>query len=189
MHEYRIKITVRNNLLMSAIEAAGFKSQSEFCRSAGIDIGSFNELVTMQKPPITENGSFTHAAKGAMEALGAAPTDLWTANQLNMSLKRNSSEFTLSADDIAMMLGHKSTEPDALFIENQTSEILNELVGLLSDKSQAVIRGIYGFEEKGQKEIASETGVSRIRINQRHLNSLMKLRCYARKNALHHLVT
>lgn len=36
MDEYRVKVTVRNNLLLSAIESAGYVSQSEFARAAGI---------------------------------------------------------------------------------------------------------------------------------------------------------
>ena len=36
MKEYQIKVTVRNNLLLAAIENAGYKSQSDFAKEIGL---------------------------------------------------------------------------------------------------------------------------------------------------------
>jgi hypothetical protein len=40
-----------------------------------------------------------------MEALGAAPSDLWTTEQLNMKLKRNTTQDLFSAPIIQAILG------------------------------------------------------------------------------------
>ena len=38
VNEYRIKVTVRNNLILNAIENAGYKSVSEFCRAVNLPV-------------------------------------------------------------------------------------------------------------------------------------------------------
>jgi len=75
--EYRLRITVRNNLLLSAIEAAGYKSQADFARAANLSPAQVNAVVAMRFPPINQMGKFTPVAKSIMETLGASPGDLW----------------------------------------------------------------------------------------------------------------
>ena len=59
MKAYRVKVSVRNNLLLNAIEKAGYKSVAEFERSAGIAIGRANCLVAMRDSPIQQTGEFS----------------------------------------------------------------------------------------------------------------------------------
>jgi plasmid maintenance system antidote protein VapI len=99
MKEYRVKVTVRNNLLLSAIEDAGYKAQSEFARACGVTPQEINSLVAMRKPPINIDGTFSPMAKTVMEVLGACPTDLWTEEQLTMELRRNTVEKELSKEE------------------------------------------------------------------------------------------
>lgn len=66
LDEYRIKLTVRNNLLLSAIEAAGYKTQAEFARANGIRATDLNALVGLREPPIKANGEFSPLARSVM---------------------------------------------------------------------------------------------------------------------------
>ena len=75
---YRIKITVKNNLLLTAIEQAGYKSAAEFARAIGLIEQRVSALVALRNAPINQDGEFSLSAKRIMEALGAAPSDLWT---------------------------------------------------------------------------------------------------------------
>jgi hypothetical protein len=89
MKAYRVKVSLKNNLLLSAIEAAGFKSIAEFERSAELRNGAVQGLVAMRDCPIGQTGEFGRVAKVCMEVLGAAPTDLWTPEQLMLKLRSN----------------------------------------------------------------------------------------------------
>ena len=51
MDEYRVKVTVKNNLLLSAIEAAGYSSIAEFERAADIRYGGVAQFVALRTPP------------------------------------------------------------------------------------------------------------------------------------------
>ena len=70
MKAYRVKVSVKNNLLLSAIEAAGFKSIAEFERSAELRNGAVQGLVAMRDCPIGQTGAFGRVAKVVMEVLG-----------------------------------------------------------------------------------------------------------------------
>jgi hypothetical protein len=89
MKAYRVKVSVRNNLLLNAIEAAGYKSVAEFERAAGLAPSTASNLVSMRNCPIGQNGEFGRVAKIIMEVLGAAPSDLWTEEQLMLKLRTN----------------------------------------------------------------------------------------------------
>ena len=67
---YRVKISVKNNRLLSAIEAAGYRghgSSARFCADAGVQQTAFSALVNLRIPPITNDGEFSQAAKAIME--------------------------------------------------------------------------------------------------------------------------
>jgi hypothetical protein len=88
---YRVTVRVHNNLLLQAIEDAGYESQAAFARELGVGNGVVSALVGMRRAPIGPSGSFTALARRVMETLCLSPTDLWTEEQLTMALPRNTS--------------------------------------------------------------------------------------------------
>jgi len=63
MDEYRLTLKVRNNLLMSAIERAGYKSQIEFAKREGISAPLLYKLVNMKQSPVRSDGTIRKGAK------------------------------------------------------------------------------------------------------------------------------
>jgi hypothetical protein len=59
MKEFRLKVSVRNNLLLSAIESQGYVSVAEFERACELGSGSINNLVAMREAPILQSGEFS----------------------------------------------------------------------------------------------------------------------------------
>jgi hypothetical protein len=60
---YRVKITVKNNLLLTAIEQAGYKSVAEFSRDIGLTAQEISSFVALRKAPINQDGEFCPNAK------------------------------------------------------------------------------------------------------------------------------
>jgi RNA polymerase primary sigma factor len=179
MNEYRVKVTVRNNLLLSAIEAAGYKSCAVFAREIGYHSSAVNELTSMRQTPINENGDFSPLAKTIMEALGAAPSDLWTIEQLNLRLRRNSSERNVGQDEVDYLLGQPSSmmlpNPADEYQKKQASEVLKNVVGTLTEREQQVL-SMHHEQEMTLDEIGDAFGISRERIRQIEARALRKLR-------------
>ena len=196
MKEYRVKLTVRNNLLLSAIEDAGYKSQAEFARAAGLTNNQVTSLVALRTCPIRNNGEFNDVAQTIMEVLGACPTDLWTNEQLSMRLKNNSAEGEMSKAELLPALGMNPIElvefkdPDAEIQQADQVKLVAKTLKTLTFKEQMVLGKRFGIneEEKTLDQIAEEMGYTRERIRQLEARALRKMRHPSRSDELAQLL-
>ena len=180
MKEFRLKVSVRNNLLLSAIEEQNYKSVAEFERACGLGMGRINNLVAMREAPISTSGEFSKNAKLVMEVLGAAPTDLWTEQQLTIKLKTNSGERAIDANLVQHLLEQKDRtdylpSPEDSLLSAETSAIVNEVLGTLKPREKDIL--VERFE-KGLtlEEVGNHHGLSKERIRGIESKALRKLR-------------
>ena len=191
MKEFRLKVSVRNNLLLSAIEAQGYTSVAEFERACGLGMGRINNLVAMREAPISTSGEFSKNAKLVMEVLGAAPTDLWTEQQLTIKLKTNSGERAIDANLVQHLLEQKSRtdylpSPEDSLLAAETSAIVNEVLGTLKPREKEVLHERFS-NDSTYEEVSKIHGVTRERSRQIELKALRKLRDPTRSTILKEL--
>lgn len=185
MDEYRVKITVRNNLLMTAIEEAGYKSQTDFARAIGSTATKVNALVAMREPPLNMSGEFSEIAKLVMEALGACPTDLWTEQQLTLQLRKNSADMKMGANTLRLMM----TDPnDPALLENdiddmglfraELKDVMTDMLDSMTPREAKVLRLRFGIgcEEHTLEDAAKVFGCTRERVRQIEARALRKMR-------------
>ena len=180
MKEFRLKVSVRNNLLLSAIEAQGYTSVAEFERACEIGIGRINNLVAMRDAPILQSGEFSQNAKLVMEVLGAAPTDLWTEQQLTIKLKTNSGERDIDADIVQHLLEQKDRtdylpSPEDSLLAAETSAIVNEVLSSLKPREKDVLQQRF-VNDSTLQEVGYHHGLSKERIRAIESKALRKLR-------------
>ena len=180
MKEFRLKVSVRNNLLLSAIETQGYVSVAEFERACELGSGSINNLVAMREAPILQSGEFSLKAKLVMEVLGAAPTDLWTEQQLTIKLKTNTGERAIDASLVQHLLEQKDRtdylpSPEDLLLAAETSAIVNEVLGTLKPREQEVLHERF-TNDSTLDEVAKIHGVHKERARQIEAKALRKLR-------------
>lgn len=193
---YRVKFTVRNNLLLTAIEDAGYKSAASFAKAIGYTAQEISSLVSLRKPPVNKDGAFSPLAKDVMEALGAAPHDLWTTEQLTMNLHRNTvdkvvtTKFLLDTNAMQSVLGGNILQlEDAIYEdietpeEAQTKKELKERIehtlDSLPPRKAKILRMRFGIDsgkEHTLEEIAKKYGLSRDRIRQIEATALRDMR-------------
>jgi len=101
--EYRVDIKIRNNLLLSAIENAGFKSVTQFCKAANIQSTSVYGLVSLKESPLRQDGTFTLVAQKILDYLCALPEDLWTEEQLWNTLTINTGRVLLDKHQMSVL--------------------------------------------------------------------------------------
>ena len=181
--EYRIKVSVRNNLILKAIEDFGYTTISNFCKEHGLNAVSVRLLVQFRKKPIEPDGEFCKVAKDLMEVLGAAPTDLWTAEQLELCLPKNTVEKAIGQRALDKLLGMDNGEliaiaPDEKLSTRERKLILIGVLESLTDREQYVIANRFGLgcEEKTLEEIGEDLSVNRVRVRQIEAKALRKLR-------------
>jgi len=193
---YRVKFTVRNNLLLTAIEEAGYKSVASFARAIGYTEQQLGTLISLRKPPINKNGMFSPLAKDIMEALGAAPHDLWTTEQLTMNLHKNSMErvantkFLLDTNAMQSILGGNVLQlegntyedietPEQNQIKKELKECVESSLDSLTPQQAKVLRmrfGIGGGPELTLEQVADIFEVSRERIRQIEAKAMRLMR-------------
>ena len=180
MKEFRLKVSVRNILLLSAIEAQGYVSVAEFERACEIGIGRINNLVAMREAPILQSGEFSQKAKLVMEVLGAAPLDLWSEHQLTIKLKTNTGERAIDANLVQHLLEQKDrtdylTSPEDLLLAAETSTIVNEVLSSLTPREKEVLHERFS-NDSTLDEVAKIHGVHKERARQIEAKALRKLR-------------
>ena len=180
MKEFRLKVSVRNNLLLSAIEEQGYTSVAKFERACGLGLGRINNLVAMREAPILQSGEFSQKAKLVMEVLGAAPTDLWTEQQLTIKLKNNSGERAIDANLVQHLLEQKNRtdylpSPEDSLLAAETSAIVNEVLSSLKPREKEVLHDRFS-NDSTYEEVSKKWGVTRERSRQIELKALGKLR-------------
>lgn len=192
-NEYRIKVTVRNNLLLSAIEQAGYKSQAEFAEAAGINKTALNALVGLRRAPIGAHGSFIHEAKMVMEALGACPTDLWTEEQLTMELRRNTSERSVGGEVMQLMLDRVASgqieykSPEDALQDKMVSTQVENILQQLTPREYKLLKHRYA-DEMSLEEVGKIFKLTKERIRQMEHRAFRKLRDPSRREVLFNLI-
>jgi len=191
MKEFRLKVSVRNNRLLSAIEAQGYTSVAEFERACGLGMGRINNLVAMRDAQILQSGEFSQNAKLVMEVLGAAPTDLWTEQQLTIKLKTNSGERAIDADIVQHLLEQKDRtdylpSPEDSLLAAETSAIVQQVLGTITPREKDILQERFE-KDLTLEEVGNHHGVSRERIRSIEAKALRKLRDPTRSTILKEL--
>ena len=191
MDEYRVKVTVRNNLLMTAIENAGYKSQTDFAKDIGYNVTAVNALVAMRNPPINSDGTFSPLASKVMEFLGACPTDLWSTEQLNMKLKKNSADMKMGLGELKLVLDAVNTpqlevDLDKPIYDEQSKEIISDMLDSLTPREAKILRLRFGFdcEPHTLEEVGKIYGITASAIRLIEAKALRKMRHPSRSDIL-----
>jgi RNA polymerase sigma factor (sigma-70 family) len=188
MKEFRLKVSVRNNLLLSAIEAQGYVSVAEFERACGLGMGRINNLVAMREAPISTFGEFSKNAKLVMEVLGAAPTDLWTEQQLTIKLKTNSGQRAIDANLVQHLLEQKNRtdylpSPEDSLLAAETAAIVEQVLGTLKPREKDILQERFE-KDLTLEEVGNHHGLSKERIRGIESKALRKLKHESRSKIL-----
>lgn len=181
--EYRVKVTVRNNLIMKAIEDEGYTNLAVFAKDKGLSLVSLYDVVNLKKAPINTEGEFYPACMRLMEVLGACPSDLWTAEQLTMALRKNHSTVTLGKEAMVEALNMNARAAVEMVEDKILKDEMVTAVGArlsqLPEREAMIIKmrfGLDGYDSKTYEAIAKEMGVTRERVRQIEAKGLRTLR-------------
>jgi RNA polymerase sigma factor (sigma-70 family) len=162
MKDYRINVTIKNALLLSAIEKAGYKSGQHFAEMVGVSYyGVLLPYVNLTRSPIRNDGLVRDCAWDLCDFLGASPSDLWSDNQLT-PLKTNKSSVDMSIDGIRALT---LDGPEKVTNQEQVKKIIGNALESLTERQAMVIKKRF-FDGLTTDEIADELKLSGARIGQ-----------------------
>jgi RNA polymerase sigma factor (sigma-70 family) len=185
MKEYRVQVTVKNNLLLNAIEKAGYKSISDFCKSAELPNKSeVGNLINLKSSPVLKNGELSALAKKILDFLCALPEDLWTEEQLFMRLETNKGYMHLDKQQMDV-LSYGERPQDTPELENavmrkELQAKVQEMIGTLRPIHQLVLKMRFGMNDHQEvhtlDQIADKLDVTRERVRQIEHAAMYKFR-------------
>jgi len=120
-----------------------------------------------------------------MEILGAAPSDLWTPEQLELQLTKYSVERIVGQAELNAALGMNQGElisfetPEDTVYAKDKQRVINETLDSLPPRERKVLElrmGLNGADPQTLEEIAGMFGIHRERVRQIEGSALHKLR-------------
>jgi RNA polymerase sigma factor (sigma-70 family) len=173
MSDYRVRINIRNNRLLKAMEARGFTSASKFEKSYGLQNYSMINLVNGSYAPLDKKGEIKPFVKEILEILNISLEDAFTEKQLK-GFKKNS--FTIEAKESQLTQIAEMKKPlEISLIEKDVKTLIDTYVYSLPEKHRKIVKAII-YENRTLKDLAKELNVSRERVRQLFKNAIRKLR-------------
>jgi RNA polymerase sigma factor (sigma-70 family) len=163
MSDYRIKVSIRNNRLLNAMEKKGFKYASQFARAYAIKESNVINLINGAIPPLNCNGEIKPLVKEILDILDINIEQAFTEKQLQGFKKHT---FTVEAKESQLLQLINARKPlEMNLIENDVHKLVDNLLSSLPKQYEQAIR-MNVFENKTVKEIAVVLGVGTTRVRQ-----------------------
>ena len=178
MSDYRVRISIRNERLLSAIENAGYASARQCSIANGYPEYLIGNLVNGSiKPLEAKTGKPTKFCKEVLKILGKNIEDCFTPRQLQ-GFTKNSYQVKVDEKELKQLVSYHKNEGDTLLEADLDKKITQVLSIRLTPREEKVIRMHYGlgrYKEHSIVEISEHFGVSRSRMDIIVKNAIRKL--------------
>ena len=178
MSDYRVKITIRNDRLLSKMEEMGFQSVLKFCKHTGMPYVSTNCIFNGRLSPIKENGDVKKNVKLLLENLDMTVEEAFTTRQLE-GFSKNSFETKVKEKQLLQII-NKPENLEMKAIENDVKLTLSNIFSrYLSPRYEKVLRMRYGIgldTEHTLEEVGLVLQTTRERVRQIELKAIEKLK-------------
>ena len=176
MKDYRVKITVRNDRILSKIESE-YVSVRNFCMAMNLEYQRITDLIRGTSP-INAKGEIRELVKKLMEALGCSIDELFTEKQLKGFVSHN--KFETKVDEKDLMKIKQDIKPLELgMMEQDVTKVLNKIFHkFLTPREERVIRmrfGIGTWSDSTLEEVGLQFEVTEERIRHIEQNPMKKL--------------
>ena len=180
MNDYRVKITIRNDRILSKIEELGFPSVLKFCEHTGMPYTSTNDIISGKVTPLCDGrlaGEPRTNVKLLLENLDLSLEEAFTEKQLQ-GFAKHSYEVKVKEKQLLQMINPVKNQ-EVKVIEQDVKSSLNEIFSkYLSPREEKILRMRFGINldtDHTYEEIGLEFSVTRERIRQLEQRALRKL--------------
>ena len=178
MKDYRVKITIRNERLLAAIEGMGFESVAKFCAEHILDYTRTSEIIRGKLKPINENGKLNDTVENLLNILELDIKDSFTPRQLQ-GFKNTSYEVKIKEKELKQLINPVKNQ-ELKYIETEVQEKISEVLTIrLTPREEKIVRMRFGIGVETDytlEEISQELNVSKARIGQILAKAIRKLK-------------
>ena len=170
MSDYRVRISIRNERLLSAIEEAGYPSARQCSIANGYKDYVIGNLVSgVIKPLDTKTGKPTKFCKEVLKILGKNIEDCFTPRQLQ-GFKKSSYQIKVDEKELKQLVSYHKNEGDSLLEADLDKKITEVLSIRLTPREEKIVRLYYGIGSETTPQTYEEISllyqVTRERVKQ-----------------------
>ena len=170
MSDYRVRISIRNERLLSAIEEAGYPSARQCSIANGYKDYVIGNLVSgVIKPLNTKTGKPTKFCKEVLKILGKNIEDCFTPRQLQ-GFKKSSYQIKVDEKELKQLVSYHKNEGDSLLEADLDKKITQVLSIRLTPREEKIVRLYYGIGSETTPQTYEEISllyqVTRERVKQ-----------------------
>jgi RNA polymerase sigma factor (sigma-70 family) len=178
MSDYRVRISIRNERLLSAIEEAGYPSARQCSIANGYPEPFVGQLVSGSRKPLdVKTGKPTKFCKEILKILGKNIEDCFTPRQLQ-GFKKSSYQIKVDEKELKQLVSEHKNEGHSLLESELDKKITQVLSNRLGPREEKMIRMHYGlgkYKEHTKTELAKYYNLSDDRIGQILKKAIFKL--------------
>ena len=168
MKDYRVKITIRNDRLLSAIEDLNFPSVAQFCNAYSLDYQRITEIISGKLKPLDKNGKPLSLVYNLLDILNISLEDAFTERQLH-GFHKTSYQMRVIEKDLKKLLTPTYNQEQKMIEQDVKTKLIEAFTKRLSPREEKIIRLKYGFDEGREHtdtEIAKIFKISTSRVGQ-----------------------
>ncbi len=191
MSDLRLIVTIKNAVMLRAMERAGFETAMALARASRVSNQTVGVYLNLKLAPMRADGTWAPSILRIADAHHCLPEDLFPPQFLRAALAKNRAERDVSADvALAYVSGPSRSiafDPHAAASQKQALTAIRDALGDLrpADRQVLILRyGLNGAEPMTLEEVARAMGVTRERIRQREHKALRILRHPSRASPL-----
>jgi len=177
MNDYRVKITIRNEKLLTAMEGMGYKSVAEFSRNQGLNGARVNEIINGKITPLDREGNPKELTKEILEILNLTIEKAFTEKQLK-GFKKHTFEVKIEEEKLLQIINPAENQ-EIKVIEQEVKSKLYEILSTLTPREEKILRMRFGIgmnTDHTLEEVGRKFFVTRDRIRQIEDKALRKLK-------------
>ena len=185
MNDYRVKITIRNERLLAAMEGMGYKSVAEFSRNQGLNGVKVREIFNGKIPPLDREGNPKELTKEILEILNLTIEKAFTEKQLK-GFKKHTFEVKIEEEKLLQIISPAKNQ-EIKVIEQEVKSKLSEILSTLTPREEKILRMRFGIgmnTDHTLEEVGRKFFVTRDRIRQIEARALRKLKHPSRSKQL-----
>lgn len=166
--DYRVKITIRNDRLLKAIEKNKIHSVRKFCILYDIDYGQTCQIISGKLKPLDKKGNPIMVVNKILDCLNISLEDAFTERQLKGFVKTNY-QISMNEDNLKQLINPIKNQEHKLIEKEVKLKISEAFSKRLNPREEKILRLRYGFggqKENNLNEIAKIFNVSKARIGE-----------------------
>jgi Mor family transcriptional regulator len=168
MKDYRIKITIRNDRLLNAIEDRGIPSVKQFCTLYKLNYNSIVKIISGKIKPLNNLGKPIRLVEQIIDILDISLEDAFTERQLKGFAKTNY-EISVAEKELKQLVNPVKNQEQKIIEQDVKLKILEAFSKRLSPREEKLIRLKYGFGDEKEHtlyELSSKFRLSVERVRQ-----------------------